>query len=113
MTKLRIFIIAGLLIMISGLAFAAKGPKIAPSYAWQLLPPLGLHEAATIDTALYNYYQRSIPSAQTMAYASTGNLGGAGMNMIYFDRKPMSDFFFHDAMREWLPELGNHKFYNT
>ena len=78
-------------------------PVIAPSYAWKMLPPLGLHETATIDTALYNYYQQAVPSEISEAYATTGNLGTEGMNMIYFERKPMSDFFFMDALRPWIP----------
>lgn len=82
-------------------------------YAWQLLEPLGIHEPSTIDTLLYNYGQRSVPSAQSPAYASVGNLGGSGMNMLYFERKPMSDFFFRDALRSWLPMQGDHRFYNT
>lgn len=85
----------------------------AYSYAWELLPPLGLHEPATIDTLLYNYGQRSVPTSQSMAYATTGNLGGAGMNMIFFEREPLSDFFFRDSKGAWLPAEGNHRFYNT
>lgn len=95
------------------MAFGAKKPQVASSYSWQLLPPLGVREPSTIDTALYNYAQRSVPSAQSIAYASTGNLGAAGETMIYFDRKPMSDFFFRDALRTWLPMQGDHRFYNT
>ena len=83
------------------------------SYSWELLSPLGLHEPATIDTLLYNYGQRSVPTAQSIAYATTGNLGAAGLDMIYFDRAPRSDFFFRDALRAWLPMQGNHIFYNT
>lgn len=91
----------------------AKKPEIAPSYAWSTLPPLGLHEPATIDTLLYNYYQQAVPSEVSKAYATTGNLGGEGLNMIFFDRKPMSDFFFRDALNAWLPDPDSHKFYNT
>ncbi len=91
----------------------AKSPEIAPSYAWKMLPPLGLHEPATIDTLLCNYYLKSVPSDVSLAWASTGNLGSQGINMIFFDRPGMSDFFFHDALAHWLPELGNHTFYNT
>lgn len=88
-------------------------PVIAPSYAWKMLPPLGLHETATIDTALYNYYQQAVPSEISEAYATTGNLGTEGMNMIYFERKPMSDFFFMDALRPWIPSEESARFYNT
>lgn len=85
----------------------------AKSFAWELLNPLGLHEPATIDTLLYNYGQQSVPTAQSIAYATTGNLGAAGLNMIYFDRQPVSDFFFRDVVEAWLPMKGNHRFYNT
>lgn len=88
-------------------------PSGATSRAWTLLEPLGVHEPSTLDTLLYNYAQHSVPSEQSIAYATTGNLGAAGMDMIYFDRLPRSDFFFRDALRAWLPMQGNHKFYNT
>ncbi len=93
--------------------YAAKKTEIAPSYAWETIPPLGLHEPSTIDTLLYNYYQTVVPSEVSKAYATTGNLGGEGMNMIYFDRPSMSDFFFRDPLRPWLPSADRHKFYNT
>lgn len=92
---------------------AAKSPEIAPSYAWKMLPPLGLHEPASIDTLMYNYFLQAVPNDVSLAWATTGNLGAQGMNMIYFERPQMSDFFFHDALAHWLPEKGNHKFYNT
>lgn len=78
-----------------------------------MLPPLGLHEPATIDTLLYNYYIQSVPSDVSLAWASTGNLGSQGLNMIYFERPKMSDFFFHDPLAHWLPVQGNHTYYNT
>lgn len=83
------------------------------SYAWTIVEPLGLREKAPIDTMLYNYYLRSVPSAISSAYATTGNLGGEGMNLLYFDRQPMSEFFFRDALEAWLPNSSTLKFYNT
>ncbi len=110
----KISIISVIILAATSLAtVSAEEPEVAPSYSWQLLPPLGVHEPSTIDTALYNYAQRSVPSAQSIAYESVGNLGGAGQTSIYFDRKPMSDFFFRDALRAWLPMQGDHRFYNT
>ncbi len=91
----------------------AKGPQVAPSFAWEMAEPLGTHVPATIDTTLFNYGQLSVPAQRTLAYATTGNQGAAGMNMIYFGRKPMSDFYFRDVLSEWLPMQGNHKYYNT
>lgn len=106
------------LILVTSLAVfqtisAATKYKIAPSYAWTMLEPLGLREPATIDTSLINYSRRSVPGEVSMAYATTGNLGSPGQNMIIFDRRPASNFFFRDALSAWLPELSNHAFYNT
>lgn len=100
-------------LMLCAASALAKAPKLAPSYAWTTLPPLGLHQEATIDTLLYNYYQKSVPSEVSAAYATTGNLGAEGMNMLFFEREPMSDFFFRDAILPWLPAQGSHKYYNT
>lgn len=86
-----------------------SGP--VPPYAWTAGETLGFRSPAPIDTLFNNYGQRSIPSAQSPAYATTGNLGGAGETLIYFDRPTASDFFFNDAMRAWLPQQP--LFYNT
>lgn len=91
----------------------AEVKEVPKSYAWKMIEPLGLRTPAEIDTALYNYYQQAVPSEVSIAYASTGNLGGEGVNMIFLDRKPRSDFFFRDAVSAWLPMQGNHVFYNT
>lgn len=96
-----------------GAAGQKKATVIAPSYAWTMLPPLGLHESATIDTLLFDYSMESVPSAVSPAWVSTGNLGSPGINMILADRPAMSDFYFRDAIRHWIPMQGNHKFYNT
>lgn len=90
-----------------------KRELIPPSVAWDILPPLGLHEPATIDTLFMNYAQRSVPTDQHLVYASTGNLGSPGINMDYMNQKPMSHFFPRDAMDNWRPVEGDHTFYNT
>lgn len=113
MNKLRLPIIILLACAISAVPLYAKKTQVAPSYAWEMLPPLGLHESAEVDTVLYNYYQQAIPLAQSFGYTSTGNYGGPGTNMVYFERRQISDFFFRDAVSEWLPMQGNHKYYNT
>jgi len=103
-----------LLFLIPSFGYAQKKKKqLAPSYAWKLIQPLGLRESATIDTTLIDYYRRSIPSYVSNAYATTGNLGAEGMNMIYFERSPMSEFFFLDALSAWLPSESKMRFYNT
>ncbi|MDE7471829.1 MAG: putative porin [Paramuribaculum sp.] len=81
--------------------------------AWTMLPPLGLREKSTIDTLLLNYYLQAVPNDVTPAFATTGNLGAEGINMIYLDRPKGSPFFFRDALSYWLPVEGNHKFYNS
>ncbi len=47
------------------------------------------------------------------AWATTGNLGAEGINMIIDQRRPMSNFFFEDAIETWLPTIHTMKFYNT
>lgn len=85
----------------------------AQPYAWKILPPLGLREPSTIDTLYMNYAQRFVPSMVTDAYGTTGNYGAPGRTLLYFEREPMSDFFFADALRYWKPSLEGMKFYNT
>ena len=54
---------------------------------WTLVPPLGLHRPAEFDTLPYNYQRQAVPSFQSDAYATTGNLGGEGQNQIFFQRR--------------------------
>lgn len=86
--------------------------KYIPS-AWTLETPLGLHAPSTIDTLSYNYQRHAIPSMVTDAYATTGNLGAEGLDMLYFGRKDATPFFFIDALRTWLPAFDKQKFYNV
>ena len=90
-----------------------KHVQLAPSYAWRILEPMGLREETSIDTLPDNYGQRSVPSAVSPAYVTTGNLGAEGINMIWADRKPMGEFFFRDAMSHWIPSVETMRFYNT
>lgn len=90
-----------------------KTPAVAPSYAWKVLSPLGLREEATIDTLLENYCQSFVPSAVSDAWATTGNFGSEGLNMIFDQRPEMSDFYFRDALSHWLPSMSKARFYNT
>lgn len=87
--------------------------ELAPSFAWKLIQPLGLHEEADIDTTMLNYYRGSIPSLASDAWTTTGNLGGEGLNEIWFERQPVSDFFFRDALSHWILTEDKMKFYNT
>ena len=90
-----------------------KEQVIEPSYAWTLEGPLGNSIAADIDTSHVNYSLRYVPAIASPAYATTGTYGGEGQTMIYFDRKPTSDFLFRDALDTWLPSTDEVKFYNT
>lgn len=81
--------------------------------AWTLTFPLGEPVESVIDTFTYNYQKQTIPSLQSDAYATTGNLGAEGINMIFSQRHPVSTFFFKDALAAWLPEFRNQKFYNV
>lgn len=90
-----------------------KKVVVAPSYAWKIDEQLGLREPATIDTLPDNYAQQFVPSFRSDAWATTGNLGAEGMNMIISQRRQMSDFFFFDGFDAWLPSTADMKFYNT
>ncbi len=88
--------------------------KQAPkSYAWKLIAPLGLREEAPMDTLPLNYYRQSIPSLVSDAWATTGNLGAEGQNMLFDEREAMSDFFFRDGLTHWMPTHSSMRFYNT
>ena len=94
-------------------AQAHKHVQLGPSHAWSLIPPLGLQEETTIDTLLLNYYRQSIPSLVSDAWTTTGNLGGEGLNEIWSQRAPISDFFFRDALSHWILTGDKMKFYNS
>lgn len=81
--------------------------------AWTLIPPLGVHKAAEFDTLPHNYQKQSMPSMQSLAYATTGNLGAEGQSQIYFERGGFSDFFFRDALSAWMTSATQQKFYNV
>lgn len=81
--------------------------------AWTLAFPLGQHEDSGIDTALYNYQRIAIPAMYSDAMATTGNLGGEALNMIYFERPLPSPFFFDRSLAQWLPSFDSQKFYNV
>ncbi len=95
-------------------AAQVKGEKkvYTPS-AWTLAYPLGQHEPAPFDTIPLNYQRQAVPSLQSVAYATTGNLGTEGENMIFFRRQSRSEFFFADALRAWIPSEQRVKFFNV
>ena len=72
-----------------------------------LFPAIFLYNLIIISI----YLQRAIPSARSDAWATTGNLGAEGINMIFDERLPVSDFFLGDALRTWKPQ--KRIFFNT
>ena len=94
-------------------AVKEKNDTVREGSAWTLTFPLGDHVESSIDTLTYNYQRKSIPSQQSDAYVTTGNLGSEGINMIFFDRPQRYTFFFRDALDNWLPAFSNQKFYNV
>ncbi len=81
--------------------------------AWTLTYPLGFHIPAAVDTAQYNYQRRSIPTMASDAWATTGNLGAPGLNLLWFEREKPSGFLFYDALGFWMPSFAKQKFHNT
>ena len=71
--KILPFLILGCLALCAALSGEAKKTRLEPSYAWKLVPPLGLREPATIDTLFENYSLEFIPQEVSSAYAATGN----------------------------------------
>ncbi len=86
---------------------------VKPGSAWTLTYPLGDHVESTLDTLTYNFQRRYIPSMVTDAYATTGNQGAPGIDMLYLQRPDPSVFFFEDALRHWLHSFSTQKFYNV
>lgn len=108
-TILTIYLVA----LLGFLSIHAADPVLAPSFAWKLSGPLGMQKESTIDTIPLNFSRQVIPTEVSDAWATTGNLGAEGMNLIYMDRPAMSDFFFADGLTHWYPTLKSMKFYNT
>lgn len=90
-----------------------KDKPLREGSAWTLDLPLGIHFPAKIDTLTLNYQRENIPSLASDAYASQGNLGAEGIDMIFFQRKAASPFFFKDAVERWIPTFDKQKFYNV
>lgn len=94
-------------------AQASGNDTIREGTAWTLTFPLGNHVESVIDTLAYNYQRSAIPAMVSDAYATTGNMGAEGINLIYSQRADRSTFFFKDALDAWLPSFNRQKFYNV
>lgn len=89
-----------------------KRETVKEPNAWTLTYPLGFHIPAEVDTAQYNYQRRNIPALASDAWATTGNLGAPGMNLLWFNRPQKSDFLFYNSLEYWLPSFSKQKFHN-
>ncbi len=109
--------ISSQVVMADNISTAAESDTVITpkriSSAWTLVSPLGLHKKTDFDTLLYNYQRSVIPSMRSDAYATTGNLGGEGINMIYYQRPKPREFFFEQSLLTWMTDLSNQKFYNV
>lgn len=92
---------------------AEKEKSVPGPYAWHITQPLGNIVPAPMDTLMLNYYQTDIPNARSVAYSTTGNLGGAGQSKIFFERPVTSEFFFKDPYSQWINTASNWTFYNS
>ncbi|MCM1369329.1 MAG: putative porin [Candidatus Amulumruptor caecigallinarius] len=84
-----------------------------PGNAWTLSYPLGTRIESTLDTLLYNYQRQFVVALTSDAWASTGQLAGPGINMIYFNRTAPLSFHFDNAIEKWVPTFAKQKFYNV
>ncbi len=109
---LRYMVVVAMMLNVA-MIMAKDSVVIAPSYAWTISQPLGQRYEATIDTLQYNYAQEFVTANQSIAYASTGNYGAPGQTQIFFEREPIGEFFFENALATWVNDLSHQKFYNT
>lgn len=92
---------------------AKKKGAVAPSYAWTTSLPLGDMTPAGMDTAYTDYSLRFIPATITDAWATTGNMGGEGRDMVWHTRQAPENFYFFEPLTYLIPPLNDFKFYNT
>lgn len=113
MKRILQFIFLLTLVLAATDVVAKDSVVVAPSYAWTISQPLGQRYESTIDTLQDNYAQKFVPVNQSLVYATTGNYSSPGQNQVFFDRKHTSEFFFEDALNNWVGDLDKFKFYNT
>lgn len=93
---------------------SSEEPKVKPiPYAWRNTMPLGERYRVPLDTLLLNFYEKDIPISYSPSFATTGNIGAAGFNNIYFERPEGDLFFFKEAFYHWLRRPSNFQWYNT
>ena len=63
-----LLILIGTLMCVCLAGLAKKPVEVAPSYAWKIMPPLGLHEEADIDTNFIGKAQKASRSGNWAQY---------------------------------------------
>lgn len=107
---------AAILCVLAGITAhaASDEPAVKPiPYAWRDTEPLGERYRVPLDTLLLNFYEADIPTSYSPSFATTGNIGAAGFNNIYFERPEDDLFFFKEAFYHWLRLPSNFEWYNT
>ncbi|MCD7710089.1 MAG: putative porin [Porphyromonadaceae bacterium] len=93
--------------------FAAKKIEIGEPYAWRLSQPLGTPYRIPMDTLIDNFYNSDLPATYSTAYSYTGNLGGASLSKVFFDRPDMPQFIFKAPFDYVINSPEKYTFYNT
>lgn len=110
---MRRFLVFSLLVLSVVCGYAAKKPVIGKPYAWRLSQPLGTPYSVPMDTLIDNFYNTDLPISYSTAYTYTGNLGGASMSKIFFDRPDMPQFIFKAPYDYLIYSPSNYTYYNT
>ena len=83
------------------------------THAWRADEPLGLRHAAEVDTVFEDFHYSRVATSPSIAWATTGNYGAPGVEMVFMRRAAMSDFVFEDAIRPWLHSSWQQRYYNS
>ncbi len=81
--------------------------------AWRADEPLGLRSEAEVDTVFENYHMNMVSTAPSIAWATTGNYGAPGQQMIFMQRDAMSAFVMEDAIAPWHHTSWQQRYYNS
>ncbi len=110
--KKACLIILSLLLCVS-VSVAKKRQDVPDPYAWSITQPLGIPYRVPMDTLMNGFYKSDVPSSYSAAYGTTGNLGAAAFNKIYFERPSTPEFVFKAPFSHWIKDMSNWRFYNT
>ncbi len=101
------------IVLCVSLGEAKKKRDIPAPYAWSITQPLGTRYDVPMDTLLNGFYKTDIPSSYSPAYGTTGNLGSAAFDKIFFNRPETPEFIFKAPFDHWIQTASTWKFYNT